>query len=170
MDLRRMRDPQHYARVLQVLDAFLAAWEPAIAAALPPAWTSWLLARSRRAFLQQDLAALGIARVEADVRLPRLQGAAAAWGSLYVVEGSALGGQVITRALAEAGLHPQRGAAYFHGWGGDTGAMWREFRGTLEGELTTPPALDHACAAACGTFDALSNLMESALHERAALA
>ena len=165
-----MRDPRHYARILQVLDAFLAAWEPAVAAALPPAWHDWLAARSRRPFLQRDLAALRIAPAAFEARPPHLQGPAAAWGSLYVIEGSALGGQVITRSLAEAGLYPHRGAAYFHGWGAATPGMWRDFRAALERQLTGPAALGPACDAPCRTFDVLSNLMESALHERAAAA
>jgi heme oxygenase len=122
--------------VLQSFDAFLAAWEPTVAAALPAPWHAWLAARSRRPFLRQDLAALGIAPADAPARVPALPDAAAAWGSVYVMEGSALGGQVVTRSLAEAGLHPHRGAAYFHGWGGETPAMWRDFRATLERQLT----------------------------------
>lgn len=163
-----MRDPQHYARVLQVFDSFLAAWEPAVASALPAAWHAWLRARSRRPFLQQDLA-LDIAPVR-PAAAPELHGPAAAWGSLYVLEGSALGGQVITRSLAHAGLHPHRGAAYFHGWGAATEPMWRDFRAVLEQQVTGPAALAQACDAACRTFDTLSNLMESALHERATAA
>ncbi|RYF17664.1 MAG: heme oxygenase [Comamonadaceae bacterium] len=170
MDLRRMRDPGHYAGVLRVFDAFLAAWEPAVAAALPPQWHAWLDARSRRPFLERDLAVLGIAPADADARVPSLSSAAAAWGSVYVMEGSALGGQFITRSLAEAGLFPHRGAAYFHGWGERTASMWRDCRTTLEEQLADPRALADACDAACRTFDTLSNLLESALHERTAVA
>lgn len=162
-----MRDPLHYGRMLQVFDAFLAGWEPAVAAALPARWHRWLASRSRRPFLQQDLHALGLAPAGIAPHVPPLSTAAAAWGSLYVMEGSALGGQVITRSLAEAGLHPHRGTAYFHGWGAATGPMWRDFRALLELQLVAPEAAAEACDAACRTFDTLSNLLESALHERA---
>lgn len=170
MDLRRMRDRRHYAEVLRVLDAFLAAWEPAVAAALPPRWHGWLQARSRRPFLRADLHALGVAPCRRDAAAPALRGTAAAWGSLYVMEGSALGGQVITRSLAEAGLRPEHGSAYFHGWGDATGTMWREFRALLEAQLAEPHAVAQACEAACRTFDTLSDLLESSLHERASAA
>lgn len=170
MDLRRMREPGHYARVLQVFDAFLHAWEPAVAAALPPSRRAWLQARSRRAFLQQDLTALGIGPAALSIDIAPLPDAAAAWGSLYVIEGSALGGQVITRSLAQAGLHPHDGAAYFHGWGDATAAMWREFRALLDAELATPRALDQACTAACATFDTLTHFLEPVLHERTSAA
>jgi heme oxygenase len=130
MDLQRLQDPSHYARVLRVLDAFLAGWEPAVAAALPAPWQEWLRARSRRAFLQHDLRMLGVAPAPA-ARMGALGSEAAAWGSVYVMEGSALGGQFIARTLAHDGVTPATGGAYFHGWGGATAGMWREVRGLL---------------------------------------
>lgn len=166
MDLRCLAEPRRYARVLQVFGAFLPAWESAVCAALPPRWHAWLRSRSRRDFLARDLHALGIAVPARSVALPPMAGEAAAWGSLYVMEGSALGGQVITRALSAQGLRPEAGAAYFHGWGDATGGMWRDFRRLLERELRQPEGLPQACESACATFDALSELLEHALHER----
>jgi heme oxygenase len=165
MNLRRMRQPGHYLRVLQVFDSFLAGWEPAVAAALPER-APWLRARSRRPFLQQDLQLLGATAGETAV-LPALPSGAAAWGSVYVMEGSALGGATISRSLAGAGLGPERGAAYFHGWGEARGRMWREARDLLESELACPEALAQACDAARATFDTLSALLEKAMNERA---
>ncbi|HEX2544246.1 MAG TPA: biliverdin-producing heme oxygenase [Ramlibacter sp.] len=165
VDLHRMQDRSHYARVLRVFDAFLATWEPTVWAALPGR-RQWLQARSRRAFLQQDLRDLGVSPAAANPALP-LRTEAAAWGSIYVMEGSALGGQVITRGLAAAGLHRGYGAAYFHGWGDATGEMWREARELLHAELAADAALADACRAAQRTFDHLSALFELELHERA---
>ncbi|MGV3493633.1 MAG: biliverdin-producing heme oxygenase [Ramlibacter sp.] len=153
----------------QAFGAFLPAWEAAVADALPPGRRAWLAGRSRARFLSRDLEALGLAP-PAPVRLPGFRNAAAAWGSLYVLEGSALGGQVITRSLAARGLLPNSGGAYFHGWGEATAAMWREFRDLLEAELRDPDALAPACEAACRTFESLSSLLEDHLHERPALA
>jgi heme oxygenase len=170
IDLRRLRDARRYGRVLQVLDGFLAAWECRAAAALPPAWEAWLRQRSRRPFLQRDLGFLGLPSGALAQAMPLLPTPGAAWGSVYVMEGSALGGQVITRSLADAGLRPDRGAAYFHGWGPATGAMWKEVRTLLDQQLADPHTLAQACAGACATFDALALHLESALHERPPLA
>lgn len=167
MNLRRMQQRGHYRRVLQVFDGFLAAWEPAVGHALLQR-REWLHARSRRPFLQQDLRALGAGASVAATIAP-LPSAAAAWGSVYVMEGSALGGTMISRSLAAAGLTPDCGAAYFHGWGEATGRMWREVRGLLESELADPDALAQACEGARTTFDTLSALLENALHEPAAM-
>jgi len=169
IDFRRLAEPARYARVLQAFGAFLPAWEAAVADALPPTRRTWLARRSRSAFLNRDLQALGVAQ-PAPVRLAAFRSPAAAWGSLYVLEGSALGGQVITRGLAARGLLPHSGGAYFHGWGDATAAMWREFRELLDTELRHPDALAPACEAACRTFETLSSLLEDHLHERPALA
>ena len=169
MDLQRLRDPSHYARVLQVLDAFLAGWEPAVAAALPACWRDWLRARSRRAYLHHDLRVLGVPPAS-PARVDGFTSEAAAWGSIYVMEGSALGGQFIARTLARGGVTPATGGAYFHGWGEATAGMWREVRGLLAAHLDSPATIAQACDAARATFDALSHLLERQLHERTSAA
>ncbi|RYY96343.1 MAG: biliverdin-producing heme oxygenase [Comamonadaceae bacterium] len=165
-----MADPQHYGRLLQVFDAFLGPWEDRVAAVLPADAHGWLRQRSRRPFVRDDLRALGLPRLAAPAQEATLSSAAEAWGSLYVLEGSALGGQLITRAVAAHGFSPESGAAYFHGWGAATGAMWREFRALLEEHLPEPDDIRSACAGAVATFDALSASFEAHVHERAATA
>lgn len=54
-------------------------------------------------------------------------------GAMYVLEGSTLGGQVITRQLAKAGI-PTR--AYFSGYGDQTGPLWKSFCQLLVQEAT----------------------------------
>ena len=59
--------------------------------------------------------------------------AEAAWGTLYVLEGSTLGGQLIARHLAETlGLGPTSGAGGLVPHGADTGGLWRDFKRLLD--------------------------------------
>ncbi|NUZ07000.1 biliverdin-producing heme oxygenase [Piscinibacter koreensis] len=161
-------DRDHYARVVAGFDRFVRGWEPLIAAALP-GLAGWLAARSRRAFLQRDMAALGNAAPREPMALPRLHidSADAAWGSLYVLEGSALGGQVIARRVGrELGITPATGAAYFAGWGIETGARWRAFCERLEIEVgPAAEARQRAGAGARDTFDALLGIFRLTLNE-----
>jgi heme oxygenase len=57
-----------------------------------------------------------------------------ALGSLYVVEGSTLGGQVIARQLrSHLNLQPHLHLRFFSAYGARTGAMWRAFVTSLNG-------------------------------------
>ena len=166
-----LADRARYARILQGFERFLAAWEPAVAAALPPSWRPWVAARSRHAMLLADLHALDVPVYGAG-DLDVLQGVAlrsvaAALGSLYVIEGSALGGQVIAKLLREKlAIVPEEGGAYFHGFGERTGAMWREFRERLQqGAGTTLAQAQEASLCAAQTFDALTVVFRATLHE-----
>jgi heme oxygenase len=155
-----------YVRILQGFEGFLSAWEPAVAEVLTPEQRVWFSGRSRLAFVRQDLAALAPGGTPGPAPvLPPLPNRSAAFGSLYVLEGSALGGQVIARRAAERfGFDGQRGAAYFHGFGDRTGGLWREFRERLEAEVE-PRHRGDACAAAVGTFDALRQHFDAVLND-----
>lgn len=48
-------------------------------------------------------------------------------GYLYVIEGSTLGGQIITRKLKEhLSLDPEAGLSYFNAYGQETRSVWKE--------------------------------------------
>ena len=159
-----------YRAVLRGFDVFLAAWEPQVLAALPQRLHAWFHARSRHAFLRQDLRDLNEDVHAVDGSNSRgpvslglsLDGPAAALGSMYVLEGSALGGQVIARTLlSQHGLGANHGARYFVGWGERTGILWREFRATMDAEVGDEArGSDRACAAAIATFEALIEVFE----------
>ena len=159
-----------YGRILRGFHEFLQLWEPRVRQALPDRLRPWFDARVRSPFAARDLAALelpgnGAQDVDDAMRASalaaqhglRLDSPAAAIGSLYVIEGSALGGQVLTpKLLAAHGLTPEHGTAYFHGFGARTGAMWREFRQLAQVEAGGEEAdRSAACDAAVDTFRAL---------------
>jgi heme oxygenase len=64
--------------------------------------------------------------------LPEVGSLGQALGCLYVMEGSTLGGRFIARRLHEhLGLTPASGAAFFHGYGEETGSRWKAFQQAL---------------------------------------
>jgi heme oxygenase len=122
-------------RFTQVLERFLGfhlAWERA-AFERRPDLRSFLAPRSRLPHLRRDLAALGRTNAEQSglaecpAAASLLDGRARAVGSIYVLEGSTLGGQVIARAITDAGWAPPGGLTYFTPYGARTGEMWRRF-------------------------------------------
>ncbi len=125
--LREPLDRGRFIRLLSGFHGFHRTWERAITRHLPPA----LVPRPRLALIEGDLRALGlgddalraIAPCEAAARLgadPDL-----ALGSVYVLEGSTLGGRMITRHVDRAPWCPSGGLRYFDPYGADTGSRWR---------------------------------------------
>ena len=89
--------------------------------------------------------------------LPRVATFADALGCLYVLEGSTLGGQFIRREVAaRLGLTPDRGCAFFAGYGERTGAMWKAFGAAVTAHADARPEdRDVIVAAAVETFTRL---------------
>lgn len=169
-----------YVLALRAFELFLSTWEPRIDAVLPLPLRRWFASRSRRDLLERDLCQLNGGRVvdeqvrrvyEQAVREIELVSASATIGSIYVLVGSALGGQVIARtASATLGLGADNGAAYFNGHEGQTSARWRAFQVLLEEQVgIEPTARKQACDAARQTFDALIATF-NALHDDHAVA
>ena len=155
-----------YHRRLRRYHGFYAPIEPLIAAAVDgPRWGLDTTARAKTAWLAADLACLGDSE-NADglppsafalcTALPPLETQADAFGCLYVLEGATLGGRVISRHIEHAlGLDATHGARFFHGYGEQTGAMWKAFRGALSAFAQQPSEEDRVVASAIATFAAL---------------
>jgi heme oxygenase len=149
-------------RFLRILERFLGfhlSWEAAVGAR-EPALRSFLEPRSRLPHLRRDLSALGRTNAE-QARLPVCVAAAtlaedraAAVGSIYVLEGSTLGGQLIARAIAPAGWAPPGGLTYFTPYASRTGEMWRRFGAWAEATVS-PSEREAAVGGANRTFDLL---------------
>lgn len=142
--------------LLQRFHAFHRAWEPALANRLQdPAFTA---PRRRLALIEHDLRRLGVPS-KAIGREPDCSEAAdlcatfdGALGSLYVMEGSTLGGRVIARRLDGTDAWPEGGLRYFDPHGEHTGARWRETLERIETASADPEAV---VASAVRTFERL---------------
>lgn len=153
-----MLDRERYTWQLKRFHGFLAVWEPALTPWFPPAF---LTPRYKLALVHQDLLALGLDAAEI-AALPLCPESAAlcadpdgALGSLYVMEGSTLGGQIITRRLRDAPWCPAQGLRYFDPYSSETGARWRETLACLAGAGTgSAPTI---VAGARQTFDLLTS-------------
>ena len=65
--------------------------------------------------------------------LPEVSSVSEAFGALYVIEGSALGGQFLTKKLSALyGSRLENSLSYLRGEGSKTFPLWKEFLATLE--------------------------------------
>ena len=171
-NILRLTEPMtlaRYAVIMSGFDAFLRRWEPRVQDALPARLQPWFRARRRGGFASADVAWLRDEAGEAPVAMDAKAAAALpldhlvqVLGSIYVIEGSALGGRVVAPHLKSTlGIGPGHGASYFHGFGGQAGDMWRDYRVLASLEIgESSKATVRACRSAKRTFGALIELFE----------
>lgn len=145
------------AALLARMHAFQAPLEAALASRQPHLG---LEAIDRSGRLARDLDVLGVPLPPplGTDDVPDVSTDAAVRGATYVLEGAALGGQVIARHLGPAlGLAPDRGLSFFASEGAPAGPRWRAVRRMLD----ATPAADHGAvvAAAIDTFERLGTWM-----------
>ncbi|MBS0298043.1 MAG: biliverdin-producing heme oxygenase [Proteobacteria bacterium] len=140
---------ERFARTLVGFHAFHRAWEPLVERLTGEA--AFLAPRRRLALLEADLAALGAEPARASDPIPFLTTRAEAWGSLYVMEGSALGGLVISKVLQGADWLPKGGLTYFNPYGRRTMTEWRTFLARLEAIAAQEPE-EEIVSGAVATF------------------
>ncbi|MEO6589177.1 MAG: biliverdin-producing heme oxygenase [Pyrinomonadaceae bacterium] len=102
-----------------------------------------------------------IANVETFNDLPTLDSAEKIFGSLYVIEGSTLGGQYISRHLKEKfGLDETNGIAFFSGYGKETGKMWNAFREAITAFAETSDDHEAIIKSANATFEKIGKALK----------
>ncbi len=159
MDLdRRIASRDEYRNLLVRFYGFHSAWERSASAVAPD--RAFFEKRCKTGLLVKDLVALGL-REDEIIRLPQcaplmpLPSPLAVLGSMYVVEGSTLGGAIIAREVErKLGLGAETGCAYFKSYGRETAMMWKEFGATLMA-ASSPEVDDVIVETARKTFDVM---------------
>ncbi len=119
---------QEYKQLLEKMYGFIAPYE-AISCLV---FQSLMEGRIKVPLLEEDLISLGIPK-NAMQTIPQCcpftkMTRENLFGYLYVIEGSTLGGQVITQLLKNhLHLSPANGARYFYGYGKKTREKWNEY-------------------------------------------
>lgn len=120
-------------------------------------WLPDISHRQRVPALLRDLRALGASSSfpESPANLTPVRTVADAFGCLYVLEGSTLGGQIIARKLESSlGLTSEHGCSFFSGADRNVAEKWLRFRESIQAfadsDAVHPPAI---VAAAVRTFE-----------------
>lgn len=160
--LEAIADADAYAHLLRLFYRYYQPLESSIAHWIGNAQLHDSDTRRKAGWLLADLAALGRSgeALAAASQLPPLDSEAAAWGALYVLEGSTLGGRLICRMLQQqlpgAPLH------FFSGYGSQTGPYWVAFLAAFEEAATRLPYSD-ICQSAFLTFQSLDLWLQQQL-------
>lgn len=93
--------------------------------------------------------------------IPNIANLSAAFGCLYVMEGSTLGAKVISKVIQEAlGIKEENGGSYFRGYGPQTGDYWKNFCAVLQHYAETEGDTEQIVATANQTFLSLKQWLD----------
>lgn len=158
---QRLRDVPSYAQLLGRFFGFHVPLENTLTRII--GYETVGLALQPRLKSGRLCADLAVLRVEAEclpmcTKLPEIRHLGDALGSLYVLEGSTLGGQFIRREVEKhLLLTAEHGCSYFSSYGAGVGRMWKSFQESLVRYATTPEAATTLVQAACETFQKLND-------------
>jgi heme oxygenase len=115
--------------------------------------------RRKAPLLEADLRALNgtsLSNVDGFDGVPDVTTLSKAFGSLYVIEGSTLGGQVITRHLKQhLNLEVENGGTFFNSYGSNVGPMWRSFGEAITAFAASGENNDEIVQCARDTFESI---------------
>ena len=129
--------------------------------------------RRKTPLLERDLEHLGILgdakKAPPFIDIPTLDTPAKAFGSIYVMEGATLGGQLITRQLKEQlGITPENGGAFFNSYGHNVGPMWKAFGASITAFAEKADDDESIVNAARETFDSFRHCFDDAVRNKTA--
>ena len=152
--------PSAYQRFLERSYGFINACERALDHDRAPAPLQ-LRQRLKTPLLFADLQALGltasqIAALPEPSELPPIASWPDALGYCYVLEGSTLGGQVLSRHLSSTLAVPSGALTFLRSYEREVGPMWKTMLAVLEAALAEERAEQPITESARSTFDLLA--------------
>ena len=127
----------NYRKLIHFNYLFLLNFESDVFKALSKETAQNLHLEKRRKLplIEKDLSSLNIEKSEPE-NLPEIVNEAEAFGVLYVMEGSTLGGNVIAKQLAKSPEFQNISFHYFNCYGEDTGVLWKNFKESLDENIS----------------------------------
>ena len=162
--LAGIRSFEDYASILNMFYGYFHPIESIIRSHITPSILPDIDERRNASLIINDLNTIGysIQHVPLCAQLPKINSSLAALGAMYVLEGSTLGGRMISRMLMKNTLVPfnDSNLHFFNGYKEDTGKKWTNFLSVLDKH---EEGSDTIVAAANETFICLTKWMEKTL-------
>jgi heme oxygenase (biliverdin-IX-beta and delta-forming) len=132
--LNAIESPVGYAAILTMFYGYFSPMEALIRQHITPEQLPDIPERRKAGAILQDLSAIGHScrGIPVCLHLPEIKNTAQAFGALYVLEGSTLGGKLIAKMLLKnkALSLTEKALTFFSGYNERTGSKWKTF---LEG-------------------------------------
>jgi heme oxygenase len=153
-NIRSIQTAEDYAKLIALFYGFFGGMEAKINEEIDPEKLPDYMQRRKATALADDLIELGAAMpaLANGNELPPIANHLQALGALYVMEGSTLGGKIISKIIRQQLNKPDMaGLSFFNGYGEETDAMWQTFKAVLDQPLS-PAEQDVVVQAADQTF------------------
>ena len=159
--IKAIRKRKDYVDLLQIFAGYFCSLEVLINQALKKELMPDYPLRRKAASLQADLLSMSATLPEriSNENLPIIKNNLQAIGALYVMEGSTLGGGVITKMIA-AKLPGKKAFTFFKGYGEKTIEMWNSFKTSIDAITLTEEEAAIIIESANETFNKFSNYFD----------
>lgn len=161
--LKGMESSSDYVRILQIFYGYFSALEDQIKNYIGDDQLPDHADRRKTLQIKEDLILLKAEVPEKATLndLPEIANEIQAFGALYVIEGSTLGGQIISKMISKKlDMDSDEGLSFFNSYGNDTMPMWAKFKNTLALKASNPAAADELVKSANDTFLKFRHWME----------
>jgi heme oxygenase len=160
--MRAMRTMEDYIALLQIFYSFFGALEERISIYVSASELPDYLQRRKSESLAVDICSLGGVLPEkvSISEMPAIDNHLQAFGALYVMEGSTLGGQIISQMIAKQLGIQEKGLSFFQSYGKDISTMWATFKLTLDKQANNEADEERIIAAADDTFHKFKAVMD----------
>ncbi|MVN92040.1 biliverdin-producing heme oxygenase [Mucilaginibacter aquatilis] len=132
--MKAIRSESDYAALLQLFYTYFGALEKRIDQYITPAILADYADRRKTEALAKDISDLGAepSSLAPETALPPINNQLEAYGALYVIEGSTLGGKIISKMMAQQlALENNKGLSFFTGYADKSNEMWDKFKESL---------------------------------------
>ena len=160
--MRAMRSADDYIGLLQLFYSYFGALEDRINLYIDSTNLPDHLERRKSACLADDIRALGgILPEKVGVEdIPEIENHLQAFGALYVMEGSTLGGQIISQMIGKQLGMQDKGLSFFKSYGDNLTTMWDTFKLALNKQAKNDAEAESIIATAAETFRKFKVLLD----------
>lgn len=158
--IKNIQSTIHYSKLLQVFYGFFKPVEVLIDEHINTENFSDHNERRKAAIILSDIKQIEptITFVPVANDLPKVENTTQALGAMYVLEGSTLGGKIISKMIVQAlQLKSKDAVQFFSGYGEATEERWNAFKTSLENYTTSIEEEDQLINAANETFVKFKN-------------
>ncbi len=154
--MKAIRSKEDYVNLLQLFYTYFGGLETQIDQYIGKNELNDYAERRKTQALAHDIETLGgkpMAKAN-DEDLPQIKNVLQAYAAMYVIEGSTLGGKIISKMMAQQlGINNGEGLSFFNGYGDGTETKWESFKDTLNNVTKSSEEDKIVIAAANETFD-----------------